>query len=239
MDRSLLGKKGLEAKLACNPHRLFPSVSSPSTRASDDCVVVSIGSENKWEFERHVFHTTSCRIEVFDCTGAALNWSVPAELRSRTTLHFKCMGAPQWRYKTLPQGGAAHLLPVSGTRYESFGWAGLLSSVGLASGSAPTFLKMDCEGCENLFLRELLQTGQHRLLPDQIAVEMHYPYMRRVASNWNRRFADLDRPPNWPFRRLAREMWNVAGFSIIGNASNDDQQCCQEVLFARTKCVAA
>ena len=40
----------------------------------------------------------------------------------------------------------------------------------------PSLVNIDCDGCEHDIFRSALETGQHTMLPDQIAVELHYPY---------------------------------------------------------------
>jgi len=91
----------------------------------------------------------------------------------------------------------------------------------------------DCEGCEVDFFRSLLDSGQQHLLPDQIAIELHYPYEPRNTSIWFKRFSDLFR---WPAEQMADEMYRKAGFAALGHVRGD-VRCCQEVLLARTKCV--
>ena len=113
-QRSLerLGVHGAESKLACN----LTGLTSPSGSGHEECVVVSIGSENRWHFEQSIIEQTRCRLETFDCTGVGLGWEVPPELRSRVRLHLACVGAPEWRYKDLPGGGKGRLLPRAGGR---------------------------------------------------------------------------------------------------------------------------
>ena len=80
--------------------------------------------------------------------------------------------------------------------------------------------------------RSLLESGGHHLLPDQIAVELHYPYERNNNSIWFRRFGDLLR---WPADAMATALWRVGGYTVI-NHIGGDHACCQEVLLARTRC---
>ena len=72
------------------------------------------------------------------------------------------------------------------------------------------------------------------MLPDQIAVELHYPYERTNASIWFRRFGDLFR---WPADAMAAALWRVGGYAVV-NHIRGDHACCQEVLLARTRCTA-
>jgi hypothetical protein len=161
------GNPGPQRKLAC---------ATPSLVESEDCVVISVGSENEWNFEHDIVQKTKCRVEVFDCTSAAaraspggtvpgyarLIWSVPKHLTHRVRLHNKCLGTPQ--YRMLPQG-----FTIKGAQILS--WPELLQFVGL-NRSAPTLLKIDCEGCEVGVFRELMRHRMLHLLPQQIAVEL-------------------------------------------------------------------
>ena len=192
---------------------------------------MSIGSENRWHFEQSIIEQTRCRVETFDCTGVGLGWEVPPELRSRVRLHLACVGAPEWRYKDLPGGGKGRLLPRAGEKYEVISWADMLDRIGLRN-RAPAFAKIDCEGCERDLFRELLASGQHLRLPDQMSVELHYPYDRNNRSVWNRRFKDL---AAYPVEAMVKEMHAVAGFTLIGHVPAGID-CCREVLFARTRC---
>jgi hypothetical protein len=57
---------------------------------SSKCLVYSIGSNDKWDFEEHMYKSTQCDIETFDCT---LHATVPAHIRDRTHFHHVCLGA--------------------------------------------------------------------------------------------------------------------------------------------------
>ena len=222
------GMHNSESKLICNASVLFEH--------AKNCTIISIGSENKWDFEQEMFDKTTCKIETFDCTGVGLGWEVPARIKSRVRLHLICLGNPEWRYLDLPNGGKGHLYPKRDKQYSSMTWVEMLKYVNLPLHVAPTYLKIDCEGCELDLFHEVLQTNTHNLLPDQISVEMHYPYDSNEHSIWNKRFNDLSRVYHPTI--LANDMHNIAGFSIIDHIYNKQAQCCQEILFARTKCIS-
>ena len=87
-------------------------------------------------------------MHVFDCTGASFGWRVPDALRSRVTLHFRCLGAPRWSFAGALKGGTSgRRAPSAGQDYAHVDWASLLASIGL-EGRPPSLLKIDCEGCE-------------------------------------------------------------------------------------------
>lgn len=54
------------------------------------CVVYSIGSNDKWDFEENFFKDADCAIETFDCT---INATIPEGIRSRTKYNLVCLGA--------------------------------------------------------------------------------------------------------------------------------------------------
>jgi hypothetical protein len=229
------GNGGPQRKLACN---------ASSLTESDDCVVISVGSENEWIFEQDVVRTTRCRVEVFDCTSWAARaspggtaptyarsiWSVPKHLASRVTLHNICLGTPQ--YRMLPKN-----VPIKqGVR--SLGWPEMLMKVGL-NRSVPALLKIDCEGCEVEVFRELMR--HQMLLPPQIAVELHFPYNPTLAGSpaaattvWQKRFADLHR--QWPVEEMLQTMHEQAGYTVASALPGTDvySYCCSEVLLVRT-----
>ena len=217
-----LGRVGTaEAKLACDWQRLA---------RVPNCTVISVGSENRWEFERNVFQTTSCKVHVFDCTGRGLHLRVPDDISSRVQLHLDCLGAPEWRYRDMPGGGKGHLLPRSGFAYHALPWDEVLMAAGLPAGVAPTYLKIDCEGCEQNLFRSLLASGNHSLLPDQIGIELHYPIGN--SAQYKLLFKDM---AEWPVDDMLRSLHTVAGFSVLGYLPLAGA-CCLEMLLARTRC---
>ena len=58
----------------------------PATAA---CTIISIGCNNEWSYEESAAQQSKCDIHTFDCTGS---FTVPTALRSRVTLHKKCVG---------------------------------------------------------------------------------------------------------------------------------------------------
>lgn len=78
--------QGDDLKFICG-NELFKRINS---NADSDCVIISLGSNNQWEFEKDVFKNTNCKIEVFDCTIAG---RIPPKIASRTRYHQICVGA--------------------------------------------------------------------------------------------------------------------------------------------------
>lgn len=125
------------------------------TKLSDGkCEIISLGSEGRWDFEREIFHRTSCRVHTFDCTGT---FPAPPDLRSRVFSYPYCIGAERIGGKYKPYSELLHIAGVN---------------------SAPTFFKIDVEGFEWNVFPEVFSTSRS-LLPDQIGFEIHY---HRLAS---------------------------------------------------------
>lgn len=60
-------------------------------RQLEECVIYSIGGNNKWEFENDLLEQTKCHIHTFDCSGKVSRFDVP----NNDHLHFHhiCLGA--------------------------------------------------------------------------------------------------------------------------------------------------
>jgi len=154
---------------------------------SAPCTVISVGSNNQWQFEERVVQRTACRVVTFDCT---LNASArpPAHVESRVVLIRACIGSsalhhPQndaarrpWflrRNYTLPPSRGVPKLPAGATIVD---YASMLRLAGLTA--APAFLKMDIEGHEYSVLHSMVDEAtvseeKAMLLPAQIGIEMH------------------------------------------------------------------
>ena len=55
-----------------------------------DCVVYSIGGNNKWQFEIDILKNTPCEVHTFDCTGSITRFQKPDS--DRVTFHHICLG---------------------------------------------------------------------------------------------------------------------------------------------------
>ena len=92
--------------------------------AAPNCIVISIGNNGEWEFEKSVVERTECHVHVFDCT-VPKSTQPPRALRTRVTFHHLCIGATS---REEPNVG------------EFASWPDLLARSGLSV--APTFLKV-------------------------------------------------------------------------------------------------
>jgi len=136
-----------------------------------NCVVFSIGSNNQWGFEEAIFKSTFCRIEVFDCTVKNSS-SPPAAIQPRTKLHFICLG----EFDEIKNG----------RRYMT--WNSIIALTSLTH--PPTFLKMDIEGYEFPVMKSIIDGG--KLLPLQIAMEIHYVRYEKGIFTLERRVSSME-----------------------------------------------
>ena len=136
----------------------------------ENCLIVSIGSNNDWSFEEDIFNrTTNCQVHTFDCTlgtgnttymGQSGGVKVPDRLRSRVFGYNICLGADDKK--------------IDGNDYRP--WDALLKEANIKS--APSYVKMDIEGHEWSVLPAIIANSESRTLPQHIAVEIHmnHPY---------------------------------------------------------------
>jgi hypothetical protein len=111
------------------------------------CTLVSIGSNNEWDFEEAAFDRLNCTMETLDCTVPQTT-RPPERIASRTRFHHACIGP--------------HDEMRGDRRYIS--WATLVKTIG----GVPVYLKMDVEGAEFAVLDHLAPHW-----PMQIAFEIH------------------------------------------------------------------
>eukprot|EP00457_Paulinella_chromatophora_P009984 gb/GEZN01010068.1/.p1 GENE.gb/GEZN01010068.1/~~gb/GEZN01010068.1/.p1 ORF type:complete len:311 (+),score=5.28 gb/GEZN01010068.1/:177-1109(+) len=125
----------------------------------NDCLVISVGSSNSWEFEEAIFDQLPlCRIVTLDCTG---QWSPPNRIQSRTQFFNVCIG----------QADTGKFLS-----YDA-----ILKMLNRTS--APSFLKIDVEGFEWDVVRSFRSSHEP---PVQIAMELHYQSQMPQVSWHNR-----------------------------------------------------
>ena len=126
------------------------------------CVAISIGSNNKWEFEEALYNHSICEIHTFDPRIRDNFYhkiiKVPEAISTRAFFHNRAVGLKNNNGMT------------------SFKTAVELSNV--TSTNNLSLLKIDCEGCELYFFSYLQKSGQFHLLPHQILMEVHLKEFR-------------------------------------------------------------
>jgi hypothetical protein len=188
------------------------------------CRIVSIGSNNVWDFERDIVQKTSCRVDTFDCTLAP-DVRPPTDLQDRVQLHPYCVGATN-----ITIHDNTNATRKSGKRHEGaptervfLDWHSLLKSIGLVG--PPTFLKMDVEGFEYGVLRSMM--NHPSVLPAQIALELHYKTQFRDIS-WFGRYLSAGE-----IAAVAEELFKVGGYQVVDRHDNPYCKHCTEVLLVR------
>lgn len=180
------------------------------------CWIMSIGSQNKWSFERDVYSKMkNCNIHVFDCTG---DFEVPQEMKDRVKLHKLCVGPGD---------------SIGGTMHKTL--KELLVQYGL--GVPPAIAKMDVEGWEIPSLRVLLRdihqdNGLRKMLPGQLLVEMHSTSgtMFRGIDNKQRRIGAKYEKTESFVQEFFQNLTNDAvGYRLVHRADNPYCLTCSEV----------
>ena len=73
--------------------KLLCAMPIPRYGADADCVIVSLGSKNEWQFEAAMLNETACRVETFDCTVETPRTPLLAKYPKRLRFHRLCVGA--------------------------------------------------------------------------------------------------------------------------------------------------
>lgn len=128
------------------------------------CVVLSIGGNNEWDFERQIVGKTKCKVHTFDCT---LPLVVPPEISSRVTPHQLCVSQNPQTIKF-----------EDGRTQKFITYAEMLKYLNIRE--APTILKMDIEGHEFGVLRSVFSSLT--TFPSQIAIELHFGTLKSVEE---------------------------------------------------------
>lgn len=184
--------------------------------AHENCDLISVGSNNEWETEVGMYQTTKCKIHTFDCTSQDTR---PAEIKDRTTFHKFCITDKSYT-------------DSSGSKFLS--WPDVLEQSGITQ--PPEYLKMDIEGFEFPVLRSIVRSG--RLLPNQIAMEIHWATYGPGSGNPS---------SNLPWAKVPRHkdaaelltfllMMYEAGYRLSFVDHGTVCPHCMEVLFSRVHC---
>ena len=215
------------------------------SQARAPCVIISIGSNNEWQFEEDAFRRTTCRIETFDSTLRPGS-KPPAEIATRTRLHFACIGT---RNHTDSRGR------------QFLDWPSLVARATIAPGveAAPVaYLKMDAEGAELEVLPQMLETPS--LLPPQLGMELHKKHYFatskeltgkcsiHVAHDGHASGSRCYTATSEPFfdrmatlgglAMLFELLWQRGGYALVARRDNMVSSCCTEVLLVRQAGVA-
>jgi len=188
--------KGDEGKKACGLKKL-----------AENCVVFSIGSNNKWSFEESIVKNTNCFVHVFDCTLSS-DVLPPPNIRSRVKLFHVCIGDAD---KVLDS-----------RRFLT--WESILQLSNQTQ--SPSYLKMDIEGWEYPVLKQIIDSGKH--LPLQIAFELHFYTYAATKLSWTNRYKSPGE-----IALFMDFLYRFGNYHMVDR--NDNTYCahCTELLMAR------
>ncbi|RYH17798.1 hypothetical protein EON65_28080 [archaeon] len=190
----------------------------PTTASSDSCSIISIGSNNEYEYEEDIFDHMPCEIHVFDCT--VQNPTPPQKLAKspRFFFHKLCVGAEDDKDKSTATWKTMAMLASHNAARP------ILS------------LKMDIEGWEFEALRQLAnpEMARLRLIPMQIAAEVHQMSLVRYNPPQYRRTG-----PHSPYctvtteqiRDLVVTLMSTQGYLLADRNDNPLCDTCSEVVF--------
>lgn len=192
---------------------MFPS----ATASSDTCSVVSVGSNNEYDFELDLFDRMPCEIHVFDCTVQTPTPPDKLSKSGRFYFYKLCIGSAE----DLEKG------------FVTWRTLALLAS---RNASRPILsLKMDVEGWEFETLAQIAapEMQQLQLVPMQIACEIH----QRGHTKWNiPHFSPIPAKPSLAMvtpqqvLELKRKM-ELAGYVLADRNDNPYCKACSEVVF--------
>ena len=174
------------------------------------CKVLSIGSNNEWNFEEEVVRLTNCTVETFDCTGGGKNWSVPEAIRDRVRLHEVCL--------------SKNSSTIGDRQYVTYKEMLAIASVD----EFPAYLKMDIEGWEYDVLRSMVESGEK--LPNQIAFELHYGNWD--TSNEGMSWAKRDKRAD-ELALFMDYLWRFGHYYVVDRRDNGSCSVCSELLLVR------
>lgn len=173
--------------------------------SSDNCVVISIGSHNEWDFEEAVIaQFPGCRIHTLDCYVDKP--IIPASIQKSTTFHKICLDVYDHTY--------------SGRQFVS--WHTFVRQIGLKQ--PPTVMKMDIEGFEWATIPAIIKTNV--MVPESFSFELHY-YTSIGSVYWFRRFRTD------PEIGLFSELMLSFGYVLVDRNDNRFCSSCSELVMAK------
>jgi hypothetical protein len=160
-----LGNMGDGHKWTCNPSRIERVSQERINQGKPPCLVYSIGSEGKFDFERDVQQRMpSCEIHTFDFTNFASK--IPPDLN--ITYHVWGL-KPSYRTHNIPQPTRAKLWEQKPPRGVFKTIQETLIKLGHVNRTIDLF-KIDCEGCEWFSYKDWIDPSVDIR---QIQVEVH------------------------------------------------------------------
>lgn len=188
-----------------------------------NCRVLSIGGNNKWDFEVSMFERTPCAIHTFDCT--VMNPTTPASIEKRTTFHPICIGS---KTSTRIEERRNQTRKV---QYMSLG--DMINRSSSGGGRGHTIFKMDVEGYEWEVFQGMLLDAENASdleLPDQMYIEFHWGTQMKGLSWRGRAKSPLE------LFQLSQALFFKLGYIVTDKRPNTICPHCIEVLITRVLC---
>lgn len=170
----------------------------------DNCVVMSIGSHNEWDFEEAVIAKyPNCRIHTLDCY---VDGHVPEAIKNQVTFHPICLGVENQ--------------VIAGHRFMT--WLSVVKELGLTK--APTAMKMDIEGFEWTSIPAIIKSNVH--VPESFSFELHYDTSINEVTWKGRQRTD-------PEIGLFMELLYTLGYVLVDRHDNELCGSCSEIVTAK------
>ena len=159
-----------------------------------NCVVISVGSNNHWGFEKGAYNYTDCDIHTFE-PRVVDNWHPkhtnediirpPAEIENRTVNHWAMIQSnlkketernfdqsyPSVNRSLIKRNQRLDVIEPRGAPDIDF--LEMLNASGVSAEKPLDILKVDCEGCEHQFFKKIFENNLTHHLPPIIVYEIH------------------------------------------------------------------
>ncbi|TFJ82495.1 hypothetical protein NSK_006173 [Nannochloropsis salina CCMP1776] len=178
--------------------------------AQRPCIVYSIGSADRWDFEAAIYKSTACEIHTFDCTVDSAH--IPEEIQDRVMFHKVCIG------NSSKSDSSNNLIFMNLKE--------IMDSLGH---TYMTLLKADIEGYEYGMFNEILLEDDVEL-PEQISFELHY----RVAPNSHLTWKSREKTAG-EIALFAIRLYEQ-GYRVLSREDNRLCSHCTEFTVARFRC---
>lgn len=174
---------------------------------NDDCVVISVGSNNFWDFEEALIAKyPQCRIHTLDCYAI---WAkVPPAIQKQVTLYPICLGQRNEVIKDR----------------EFMTWMSFAEKIGLTK--PPSALKMDIEGFEWTMIPAIIKSG--KFVPESFSFELHYKTNKMFKSlPWATRLRTD------PEIGMFMELLYSLGYVLVDRHDNELCGHCSEIVVSK------
>ena len=175
----------------------------------DDCVVISVGSNNEWDFELDLIAKyPQCKVYTFDCYYSTAQ--VPNKIKEQVTFYPICLGVKD----TIIDGR------------EFMTWGSVAKKLELKK--PPSALKMDIEGFEWTTIPAIIKSNL--MVPESFSFELHFrtdPEKFRNTLLWSTRYRTD------PEIGLFMELLYSLGYVLVDRHDNQICGYCTEIVISK------